>query len=305
MAFRLVARARGMEFAFLEMISCESLVRQNAKALLLMKTNTKDRPVGCQLVGCNPETMGEAAAIVEEMGYDLIDINFGCPVPKITGPGGGSALLKEPQIARQIFKSMIRKVRRLPVTVKMRLGFADASGQEAETIAKIAEDEGLSAISVHGRTREQGYSGTADWKAIGRIKKAVRIPLFGNGDVQTGQDAVKLMEVSGCDGIMIGRGALGNPWIYREVEEALQGGAGTGAAPNLEDRKNAFLEHFELELATENPHIGLLKCRKIACWYFKGYPGAADLRGRINHCESADLLRQLIREFNPSDLQAL
>jgi len=298
LAFRLIAREHGMEFAFLEMVSCESLVRKNRKTLSLMKTVEKDAPVGCQLVGARPEVMGEAAAMVEAMGnYDLIDINIGCPVPKITGPGGGSALLREPETTRAIFKSMIKNVKKLPVTVKMRLGFDDASGDEAITIAKTAQDEGLSAVSVHGRTRAQGYSGYANWEAIGRVKQAVQIPVFGNGDVNSGEDAIKMLEVSGCDGVMLGRGALGNPWLYKSVEAALFQKE-LPKVPTLDDRKNAFLKHFELELETEGPHIGLLKSRKIACWYFKGFAGSPELRNKVNQSTDPDEVRELILKFD-------
>lgn len=299
LAFRLVAREHGMEMAFMEMVSCESLVRQQKKALELMKTVEKDRPLGCQLVGCRAEAMGEAAAIAEGMGYDLIDINIGCPVPKITGPGGGSALLREPDAARDIFKAIQKNLKRVPFTAKMRLGFADASGDEAVRMAQIAEGEGLAAISVHGRTREQGYSGKANWEAIGKVKRSVKIPVFGNGDVNSGEDAQKMLDISGCDGVMIGRGALGNPWIYRSVQAVLDGQPAPAEA-TLEERKQAFLKHFELELETEGPVLGVLKCRKIACWYFKGYPGSAELRDRVNHTTSAEELRQIIHEYSAS-----
>jgi len=185
----------------------------------------------------------------------------------------------------------------VPVTVKMRKGFADESGNEAVNIAKIAEDEGLSAVSVHGRTRVQGYSGQADWEAIGKVKKAIKIPVFGNGDVTSGEDARRLLDISGCDGVMLGRGALGNPWLYKSVEAVLQG-TKIPSEPTLEDRKRAFLSHFELELEVEGPKIGLLKSRKIACWYFKGYTGAAELRNKVNYCLSPDEFRQIIAEFN-------
>lgn len=297
LAFRLVAREHGMEMAFMEMVSCESLVRNNRKALELMKTVESDRPLGCQLVGCRAEAMGEAAAIAEGMGYDLIDINIGCPVPKITGPGGGSALLKEPDTAREIFKAIQKNLKRVPFTAKMRLGFADPSGDEAIRMAKIAEDEGLAAVSVHGRTREQAYTGKANWEAIGRVKRAVKIPVFGNGDVNSGADAQRMLDITGCDGVMLGRGALGNPWIYREVQAVLDGRP-VPAEPTLAERKQAFLKHAELEIANEGPMLGVLKCRKIACWYFKGFSGAAELRSRVNQTTTPAELFDLIHSFH-------
>ncbi|MBP9733357.1 MAG: tRNA dihydrouridine synthase DusB [Candidatus Omnitrophica bacterium] len=297
LAFRLVAREHGMEMAFMEMVSCESLIRNNRKALELMKTVESDRPLGCQLVGCRAEAMGEAAAIAEGMGYDLIDINIGCPVPKITGPGGGSALLKEPDNARAIFKAMQKNIKRIPFTAKMRLGFADPTGDEAIRMAQIAEGEGLAAVSVHGRTREQAYSGKADWAAIGRVKRAVKIPVFGNGDVNSGEDAQRMLDISGCDGVMLGRGALGNPWIYRSVQAVLDGKS-VPDEPTLEERKKAFLHHAKLEIENEGPMLGVLKCRKIACWYFKGFSGAAELRGKVNQIETPDALFELIHNFH-------
>ncbi len=296
LAFRLIARDHGMEMAFLEMVSSEALVREARRTADLMKTVEKDRPLGAQIVGCRPEVMGEAARIVEDLGFDLVDINCGCPVPKITGPGGGSALLIEPDKTKQIFESVVKNVKKIPVTVKMRKGYTDPSGDEAVRLAKLAEDAGLSAVTVHGRTRAQGYSGTADWEAIRKVKQAVKIPVFGNGDVTSGEDAKRLLEVSGCDGVMIGRGSLGNPWIYKSIESVLNGGAPAGK-PDLEEIKIAALKHFDLEIETEGEKMGVLKCRKILCWYFAGQPGAAEFRNKINTTTSASEMRRLIEEF--------
>ncbi len=299
--FRLIARQKGMKFAYLEMVSAHALVHENRKTFELMKTLPEDRPVGAQLVGCDPEFMGKAAAMIEAMGcYDLIDINFGCPVPKITGNGGGSSLLREPEKARSIFKAIVSHVKRLPVTVKMRLGYSDASGHEASVIAKIAEEEGLDAIAVHGRTREQKYQGKADYEAIKRVKGSVKIPVFGNGDVLDGASALRLKEVAGVDGVMIGRGALGNPWIYREVEAALQGEAAP-PAPTFQDKKQTLLDHLELEIQ-HNPRNAHLQMRRVACWYFKDMPNAARFRERVNTALSGTELRQAIVEFDPSRL---
>jgi len=296
LAFRLVAREHGMEFAFLEMVSSEALVRNASKTFSLLKSVEKDRPLGAQLVGCKPEVMGQAAAMIEDMGFDLLDINCGCPVPKITGPGGGSALLIEPDTTKKIFENVVKNVKHIPVTVKMRKGYVDTSGDEAVRIAKLAEDAGLSAVTVHGRTRAQGYSGTADWEAIRKVKQAVKIPVFGNGDVLNGDDAKRLIETSGCDGVMIGRGGLGNPWIYKSIESVLKGGA-PSQKPTFEDIKKTALKHFELEVETEGEKMGVLKCRKIMCWYFQGQPGVAEFRNKINFATTAADMRRLIEEF--------
>lgn len=296
LAYRLVSREYGMEFCFLEMVSAEGLVRGNENTGELMKTCSGDKPVGAQIVGCRPEAMGEAARRIEDMGYDLLDINFGCPVPKIAGRGAGSALLARPLEARAIFENIVKNIKKIPVTVKMRLGVSDPSGQEAETIAKIAEESGVSAIAVHGRTRVQGYSGQANYEAIGRVKRAVKIPVFGNGDVENGEDAKRLLKISGCDGVMIGRGGLGNPWIFKSVESVLRGGEPL-AEPSLEDKKKALLRHFELEVEFRGERSAVLHMRRIACWYFKNMPGVAEFRGAINRCLTAPELRGLIESF--------
>lgn len=292
--FRLVARAQGMAFAFLEMVSSEALVRETQRTFEMMQTIPEDRPIGVQLVGCDPAVMGDAAAKVEEMGFDLIDINLGCPMPKVVSKGGGSMLLREPHTAEQIFHRVVRSVKRIPVTVKMRLGFSDGSGQEAATIARIAQECGLDAIAVHGRTREQGYAGQADYEAIRRVKEAVTIPVIGNGDVVDGASALRLRQISGCDGVMLGRGALGNPWVYKEVEAALEGQPAP-AQPDLAERKRVLLRHIELQCRYEERPIGHL--RRIICWYFKDLPGVAAFRNRIHRAQAVEEMQALVEAF--------
>ncbi len=296
LAFRLIGREKGMEFAFLEMVSADALVRRNDRTLGFLARTETDKPLGAQIVGCNSETMGEAAAMLEDMGFDLVDINCGCPVPKVTAPGGGSALLVDPEKTKKIFESVIKNVKCIPVTVKMRKGFADESGEEAVRIAKIAEDAGLAAVTVHGRTRVQGYSGNADWDAIAKVKKAVKIPVFGNGDVNNGEDAKRLLETSGCDGVMIGRGGLGNPWIYKSIEAALNQET-LPEEPALEEKKETALKHLGLEVKTEGEKIGVLKFRRIACWYFRELRGAGEFRAHINTLETAADMRAAVQNF--------
>ncbi|OGX41102.1 MAG: tRNA dihydrouridine synthase DusB [Omnitrophica WOR_2 bacterium RIFCSPHIGHO2_02_FULL_68_15] len=290
--FRLMARAHGMRFAFLEMLSADRMVRcPTAPADDRLQTIPEDRPVGAQLMGCDPAIMGEAAAQLEAMGYDLVDLNLGCPVPKVVGHGGGSSLLREPSTAEQIFRRVVRSVRRVPVTVKMRLGYSDASGDEAIRIARLAEEAGVDALAVHGRTRSQGYSGTADYEAIGRVKRAVKIPVFGNGDVVDGASARRLKAVSGCDGVMLGRGALGNPWIYRDVEAALRDEP-SPPPPDLAARKAALWAHLDLQCRYERDPVGPL--RRIIVWYSRDLPHAAQFRDAIHRAQTVEAMRELI-----------
>ena len=291
--FRLIARAHGMAFAFLEMISSEALVRDVQRTYELMRTVPEDRPLGAQIVGCDPAVMGEAAAKIEALGFDLVDLNLGCPVPKIVSKGGGSQLLREPSTAAEIFRCVVQAVR-IPVTVKMRLGYSDPSGREAAHIARLAQDAGVAAIAVHGRTRAQGYTGSADYEAIGRVKASVSIPVMGNGDVVDGDSARRLRAISGCDGVMLGRGALGNHWIYSEIQAALDARP-LPPPPDVAQRKQVLLRHVELQVQHEARPLGHL--RRIASWYFKDIPGVAEFRNCVNQCDSLEHLRALIRGF--------
>lgn len=299
LAFRLVAREKGMEFAFLEMVSAHALLQGNSKTLSLLKTVPEDRPLGAQLVGCDPGAMAEAACAVEELGFDLLDLNLGCPVPKVTGggEGAGSALLRRPERAGPIFERVVRAVRRIPVTVKMRLGYEDPSGAEAAEVARRAEAAGVCAVAVHGRTRAQQYSGSADYEAIGRVKAAVGIPVIGNGDVRGPEDARRLRRVSGCDAVMIGRGGLGNPWIYGNVARGLADPASVPYAPDARERQATLLRHMELELAHQGERLAVLHMRRIGCWYLNGLAGAAEFRARVCRAQSSVELRELIEGF--------
>ncbi|OGH58551.1 MAG: tRNA dihydrouridine synthase DusB [Candidatus Lindowbacteria bacterium RIFCSPLOWO2_12_FULL_62_27] len=296
--FRRVAREKGLSFAFVEMILADAVVAGSERTLEMMRSSPADRPLGVQMVGYTPESLSRAAGMMEAAGFDLIDLNLGCPVKKVTCKGGGSAILKEPDKARAIFSGMVSSVNKVPITVKMRLGYDDPSGQEALRIAGIAEECGISALTVHGRTRRQGYSGMADYEAIGRIKKAVRIPVIGNGDVTDGRSAQRLMEVSGCDGIMIGRGGVGYPWIYREAAAVLEGRPAP-AAPGFQEIKSTLLRHLELQLF-HTPVQAHFLMRRIACSYFKRMAGAGEFRDRINDAGSIEEIRDIIELFEPA-----
>lgn len=305
--FRLVAREKGLGFSFLEMVSAQALVRDNGKTKRLMATAEGDRPLGAQLLGCEPGMMAAAAEIVEGMGFDLLDLNLGCPVKKVTSNGEGSALLKEPAKAEAVFKAVRKAVKLIPLTVKMRKGFADPSGAEAVELARRAQDCGFDAVTVHGRTQAQQYGGVADWEAIAMVKRAVSIPVIGNGDVTTPEHARRLREVSGCDGVMIGRGGLGNPWLYGNIDRALRGSPEPPYVPSLAERRDTLLKHFDLEVALLGDHKALVNMRRIGYWYTGGIPGAKAFRVGVCEAPSTSALRELILRFFdslPQDLPA-
>lgn len=298
-AFRLIACKLGLELAFTEMISAEALVRGNENTLSMLRRIPADKPLGVQLVGHTPDSMGKAAEIVESMGFDILDLNFGCPVRKVTRPGAGSALLQNPGLAGKIFESVMAHIKNIPVTVKMRTGFTDPSGKEALCIASLAQEHGLAAVTVHGRTRSQGYSGKADWGVIGLVKKALKIPVFGNGDIFAPEDAKRMMEMTGCDGVAIGRGALGNPWLYDGIRSVLSGHL--PIEPSFEEKKRVAIEHIRLEIKYEGDHTGVLHSRKIMTWYFKGCPNVTLFRDKINTAASLNEMLSLIENFNSEE----
>lgn len=305
--FRLIAREKGLGFSFLEMVSSQALVRDNEKTLRLLKTVPEDKPLGAQLLGCDPAIMAEAAAIVESLGFDLLDLNLGCPVKKVTSNGEGSALLREPEKAETVFKAVRAAVKRIPVSVKMRIGFQDPSGAEAVELAKRAQACGFDAVTVHGRTQAQGYSGTADYAAIGKVKSAVGIPVIGNGDVLGPGDARRLREASGCDGVMIGRAGLGNPWIYANLDRALSGEAGSPYIPEVRERRETLLRHFDLELFHLGEHYAAVNMRRIVFWYTGGLPGAKALRVAVCRTMEVGLIRRMLEDFFdalPADVPA-
>ncbi len=285
-----------MELAFLEMISADALIRGTEETNDLMRRLPSEKPLGAQLVGCNADSMAEAAKIIENQGFDILDLNLGCPVPKVTGKGSGSALLVRPDDVKEIFTKVVKAVKSIPVTVKMRIGYEDASGKEAVLIAKIAEEAGFSGICVHGRTRAQRYMSPIHLDPIRKVKEAVKIPVTGNGDIYTEQDAIRMKEETGVDGIVLGRGALGNPWIYNRVKAALNNES-IPELPGFQEIKQTLLRHFELEMEHNGEHIGLLQMRKVACWYFAKVPGVALFRTKINACGAVPEMRALIENF--------
>lgn len=291
--YRVLCREQGCGLVCMEMVSAKAVLYNNKNTKELLQVDERERPVSLQLFGSDPHILSDIAARLEEGPYDIFDINMGCPVPKIVKNGEGSALMKDPALVEEILSAMVKAVKK-PVTVKIRKGFDDSSVNAVE-IAKIAEACGVAAVAVHGRTREQFYSGKADWDIIRRVKEAVRIPVIGNGDVFTAEDAKRLVDTTGCDGIMVARGAKGNPWIFREITEYLDTGR-KPERPSVEELKEMILRHGRMMLNFKGELAGMLEMRKHVSWYTAGYPNSAALRNDINMVSSMEELEALIKE---------
>ena len=291
--FRLLCKEQGAGLLCMEMISAKALQYKNKNTKALLAIHPEEYPVSLQLFGSDPDIVSEMAKGIEELPFQILDINMGCPVPKVVKNGEGSALMKNPKLVYQIVSKTVKAIRK-PVTVKIRKGFDDMHVNAAE-IAKIVEEAGGAAIAVHGRTREQYYSGKADWEVIRQVKEAVSIPVIGNGDVVSGETALAMMKQTGCDGVMIGRAAQGNPWIFRELAEYGKTGVHL-ERPAKEMRKNAMLRHARLQIEFKGEYLGIREMRKHVAWYTKGMEGSAKLREAINRVESYDELEELLNE---------
>lgn len=292
--FRLLVKEMGCGLVYTEMVSDKGLIYQNEHTLEMLKIDERERPVALQIFGSEPEPMAKAAKIVEKAGADIIDINMGCPTLKIVKNGEGSALMRTPELAYSIIASVVEAVN-IPVTVKIRKGWDDSSVNAVE-MAMLAEKAGASAVSVHGRTREQFYSGEADWSIIKAVKENVAIPVNGNGDVRTPEDAVRLRSETGCDGIMIGRAAQGNPWLFRQVTHYLSTGK-LLPGPTMAERFEMTLRHLEMLVSYKGEHIGIREMRRHAAWYTKGLPHSAELRLRFNQAETREDFTAILNEF--------
>ncbi|MBQ8972689.1 MAG: tRNA dihydrouridine synthase DusB [Clostridia bacterium] len=295
-AMRMLCHEQGAAWSVSEMLSAKGWIYsqgKNINALQLLERLPNDGIVGLQLFGREPDMVARAVQSLEPRKFDYIDLNFGCPAPKITGNGEGSAMMREPKLLEKVVAAAVGSTK-LPVTAKFRAGW-DGSHINAVEIAQRCEYAGASAITVHPRTRDQQYSGYADWRIIQDVKRSVSIPVIGNGDIRNGVDAVRMIDETGCDGVMVGRGAMGNPWIFAEIRAAMLGKA--YQSPDILARKKMLIKHIELETRLHGPKQGLLEMRKHIAWYVVGLPGASKFRERINRTNSLEAVYESIEAF--------
>lgn len=292
--FRLLCSQQGVGLIGMEMVSAKAIMYKNKNTEKLLEIHPEEGPVSLQLFGSDPEIISRIAKQIEDRPFSILDINMGCPVPKIVNNGEGSALMKNPRLVGEIVRKTVKAINK-PVTVKIRKGFDDDHVNAVE-IAKIVEDAGGAAIGIHGRTREQYYSGKADWEIIARVKEAVSIPVLGNGDVTDAESAVRMMKETGCDGVMIARAARGNPWIFKRILSKLETGEEC-PEPTMEERRDTILKHARLQTEYKGEYTAVREMRKHIGWYTTGLPHSARLRQKLNEMETMEELQEAVERL--------